>query len=229
LALSLALHLALLAALPVSFVTRSAIKVPALDVVLMPQLIVPAPAPPPVMAPRAAPPRRTKDAAKTNKSPEQSERIPEFRPVPKAAPHQPPLIAAPDTTPATAPLAQASIPAKPNNPQMPRKNPDAVTGRGANDIAAPSFNAAYLLNPAPLYPIIARRNGEQGTVTLKVLVTPEGKPESVSIDKSSGSAHLDSAALETVRSWRFAPARRGTQPVEAWMLVPIVFRLDPVS
>ena len=75
----------------------------------------------------------------------------------------------------------------------------------------------------------ARRRGEQGTVLLKVLVTREGTAASVSVEMSSGSTGLDEAALEAVRKWRFVPARRGAQPVEAWHLVPIVFRLEGTS
>jgi protein TonB len=51
----------------------------------------------------------------------------------------------------------------------------------------------------------------------------------VAVEKSSGSPHLDAAALEAVKAWRFTPARRGADAVESWMLVPIVFRLDGAS
>lgn len=229
LALSLALHVALLAAWPGSFEARGTFTVRALDVVLMPETLV---APAPVLAPRAVPQRRTIDAAEMNNAPVRRERTTESRRVPDAVPQRPPAIAAAESSSATEPLAAARVPAKPGDdayPAIARKPQDAAAGRIANDVSAPSFNAAYLRNPAPLYPIIARRNGEQGTVTLKVLVTREGTPASVSVDKTSGSAHLDAAALEAVRSWRFAPARQGTQPVEAWVLVPIVFRLEPAS
>jgi protein TonB len=60
-------------------------------------------------------------------------------------------------------------------------------------------------------------------------VTREGSAASVSVEKSSGSASLDDAALEAVRNWRFVPARRGAQAVEAWHLVPIVFKLEGTS
>ena len=88
------------------------------------------------------------------------------------------------------------------------------------------FNAAYLSNPAPRYPDAARRSGEQGTVTLRVRVKRDGVASEVAVEKSSGSQHLDAAALEAVKAWRFTPARRGAEPVESWMLVPIVFRLE---
>jgi len=89
-----------------------------------------------------------------------------------------------------------------------------------------SVNAAYLHNPLPRYPAAARRAGEQGTVMLRVLVSREGTTARVEIDKSSGSPHLDTAARETVRAWRFTPARRGAEAIESWVVVPVVFRLE---
>jgi protein TonB len=86
-----------------------------------------------------------------------------------------------------------------------------------------------LHNPSPAYPLIARRNGEQGTVTLRVLVSRDGAPASVSVERSSGHARLDRSALEAVRAWRFVPAREQGEPVEVWMLVPIAFMLQGAS
>lgn len=99
----------------------------------------------------------------------------------------------------------------------------------AEAVTPPVFNAAYLRNPPPRYPQAARRNGDEGTVLLRVLVNPEGSPVQVELDRSSGSSPLDSAAVGAVRSWRFVPARRGTQNVEGWVRVPIVFRLEGLS
>ena len=101
--------------------------------------------------------------------------------------------------------------------------------RAAGTVTAPGINAAYLRNPAPRYPDAARRSGDQGTVTLRVQVARDGVAARVAVEKSSGSPHLDAAALEAVKAWRFSPARRGGDTIESWMLVPIVFRLDGTS
>jgi len=45
------------------------------------------------------------------------------------------------------------------------------------------------------------------------------------LKSSSGSNRLDDTAVETVRHWRFVPARQGEEPVAAWVLVPITFTL----
>jgi protein TonB len=104
--------------------------------------------------------------------------------------------------------------------------PEQQTQIASVAVTPPSFNAAYLRNPSPRYPASARRAGMQGTVTLRVQVTREGLVARVDIEKSSGSPHLDAAALEAVKAWRFVPARQGAEPVESWVLVPIVFRLE---
>ena len=90
---------------------------------------------------------------------------------------------------------------------------------------APSFVAAYLSNPPPDYPSTSKRMREQGRVLLRVLVSREGRPLAVDIEKSSGYGRLDAAALDAVRRWKFVPARQGDEPVEAAVLVPLDFAL----
>jgi len=90
----------------------------------------------------------------------------------------------------------------------------------------PSFSAAYLDNPPPVYPPLARRMGEEGRVLLRVYVTPQGRAGEVKILTSSGSAMFDDAAQVAVKAWRFVPARQGDNAVAAWVQVPIVFKLS---
>jgi protein TonB len=47
--------------------------------------------------------------------------------------------------------------------------------------------------------------------------------------RSSQSNVLDTVALETVKNWRFSPARRAGDPMDAWVIIPVVFRLTPES
>jgi protein TonB len=93
-------------------------------------------------------------------------------------------------------------------------------------IEPPSFAAAYLNNPAPQYPQVSRRVGEQGRVLLRVLVSSSGLADSVQVETSSGSSKLDQAALKAVEKWNFVPAKRSNQPVSAYVLVPIKFSLN---
>lgn len=92
-------------------------------------------------------------------------------------------------------------------------------------VIQPVFDADYLNNPSPAYPPLSRRMREQGVVYLRVLVSTDGVPDQVELKKSSGSVRLDESALCTVKKWRFVPARRGSQTVAAWVVVPIAFSL----
>lgn len=135
----------------------------------------------------------------------------------------------PAVSPAARSDAASSASAETGGTVPPAPAQAAAAAPAEAPLTPPLFNAAYLRNPPPRYPLAARRNGEQGTVTLRVLVDREGMPASVAVEKTSGYAPLDNAAREAVRSWRFAPARRGNQAVEAWVLVPVVFRLEDAS
>ena len=96
----------------------------------------------------------------------------------------------------------------------------------APSLEPPRFDLAYLNNPAPAYPVFAKRAREQGVVMLRVGVDPAGSVTSISIHKSSGSQRLDDAALAAVRRWRFVPARDGDRQVAGVALVPIHFQLE---
>lgn len=93
-------------------------------------------------------------------------------------------------------------------------------------MSAPRFDVAYLHNPKPPYPLLARRRGDEGRVVLRVQVSAAGLAEQVQLHRSSGNDSLDEAALNTVRNWRFVPAQRGDTPVAASVLVPITFKLE---
>jgi periplasmic protein TonB len=93
-------------------------------------------------------------------------------------------------------------------------------------IEPPRFGVSYLNNPAPDYPSMSRRLGEEGRVLMKVLVSAEGSAEDVQIEKTSGSERLDNAAVNAVKRWRFIPAKKNNQPLSAFVLVPMKFSLD---
>jgi protein TonB len=98
-------------------------------------------------------------------------------------------------------------------------------GHGAGNGGSPSIDVTYDFCPKPDYPESARREGQQGMVTVRVLVNEEGRPRSLELSRSSGFAALDQAAMETVRRCRFHPAYDGEKRVARWVPVPIEFSL----
>ena len=93
-------------------------------------------------------------------------------------------------------------------------------------VTEPIFDADFLHNPAPAYPYFSRQRQQQGTVLLRVKVSIEGKAEAIELNKSSGFKLLDESAQNTVKTWRFVPAKRGNNAVSAWVIVPIIFELS---
>jgi protein TonB len=142
------------------------------------------------------------------------------------APPEPQQII-PSTTEAPTPvLAPAPPPPAPLAPVAAAPPPQSQAVAPAPvPLIPPNFNADYLDNPPPVYPPLSRRVGEQGKVMLRVLVNARGTADKVELRTSSGSNRLDDAALDTVKHWRFVPARQGDQPVAAWVLIPITFSL----
>ncbi|MGC1482888.1 MAG: TonB family protein [Candidatus Acidiferrum sp.] len=79
--------------------------------------------------------------------------------------------------------------------------------------------------PYPTYTDDARHGKVQGSVTLQVLVGADGRAQDIRIIKGIGFG-LDERAVETVRGWKFTPARDGARrAVAAWITVEAVFRL----
>ncbi|WP_287596996.1 energy transducer TonB [Thermomonas sp.] len=107
-------------------------------------------------------------------------------------------------------------------PVRPAPPPVAQAAPAPGDRAQPQ----PLSTPAPRYPREALRMGAGGTVRITVTVAADGSVERQELTDSSGNRHLDRAALEAVRRWRFQPATRNGKPVAAEVSVPIVFNPD---
>jgi protein TonB len=154
---------------------------------------------------------------------EPPQQLPKPRPVVKLAPRK----VDPSPQPVLTLPEAAMAPATSTTPPPPVE-PRPVETQAAVQVpqfTPPRFNADYLNNPAPHYPAVSRRLREEGRVMLRVYVDPQGAPARVELRTSSGHERLDTVALETVRHWKFVPARRGDEAVSAWVLVPIAFRL----
>ena len=68
--------------------------------------------------------------------------------------------------------------------------------------------------------------GVEGETVLRLFVTPAGTVDSTRVERPSGQAAFDQAAVQGARELRFEPARRGQEPVGAWVLLPVQFRMN---
>jgi TonB family protein len=76
----------------------------------------------------------------------------------------------------------------------------------------------------PDYTEDARRRNLEGEVVLEIVVRSDGSVGNMRLQRGLG-AGLDQRAMEAVRRWRFAPARRHGTPVDVLVEVAVEFRL----
>jgi periplasmic protein TonB len=76
----------------------------------------------------------------------------------------------------------------------------------------------------PDYTEEARRRGIKGDVVLEIVVRSDGTVGSVKLLSGLGGG-LEQRAIDAVRQWRFAPARRHGVPVDVMVEVAVEFRL----
>lgn len=100
---------------------------------------------------------------------------------------------------------------------------DRPDGEG---VSIPTTGARIVYKTEPPYPNYSRLNHEEGVVLLRITINEMGSIGSVSVERSSGFARLDEAALKAIRQWRFAPAMRGSQAIATTTTVPVRFRLN---
>ena len=195
------------------------------DNVIMASVVMDAPAPRTTTAPKpapASPPIQAQTKPEPQSQPQAKTDITQVQPAPVLTPTAPsnaaPIVS--NAAPALTPAAPATPTATPAGNQRPAANATAAA------VVLPSTSADYLNNPAPPYPRQSKRMGEEGTVVIRVLITPEGRAEKAEIRTSSGYARLDDTALTTVKAWRFVPGKRNGLPEAMWFNVPIRFVLD---
>lgn len=108
------------------------------------------------------------------------------------------------------------------------QSPAQAAVRAASASTAPSVDVSYKNRNPPHYPEDAIRNGEQGTVTLRVRVAADGSIADVEIDRAdttTSSAELQAAAITAAEGWKFNPGSRDGQPAAGWITVPVMFSL----
>lgn len=89
-----------------------------------------------------------------------------------------------------------------------------------------SYKDDSLHNIPPKYPVLSRKEEEEGEVILLVKVNAEGKSINIQVLKSSGYLRLDNASVYSVNSWNFIPAKNKLgMPVESVIKIPFRFEL----
>jgi protein TonB len=82
----------------------------------------------------------------------------------------------------------------------------------------------------PDYPSAAARLGEEGSTSLKLLISADGRVADAQLVTSSGSSHLDEAAIKHAkRNWAFSPCTEGGKAVACWHQTKLVWQLKDAA
>ncbi|MCG6955839.1 MAG: M56 family metallopeptidase [Gemmatimonadetes bacterium] len=125
--------------------------------------------------------------------------------------------------------AGKTSPKVPPTPVVPKPTPKSVASRPT---FTPYTVAPTILNRDEVikaleenYPPLLRDAGIGGTVRVYFFIDETGKVLDHRIDKSSGHAALDDAALRVAGVYRFSPALNRDKKVPVWVSFPITFQM----
>ena len=84
-------------------------------------------------------------------------------------------------------------------------------------------DAQLVFEVPPIYPRMAKRTGLEGTVVIHAVIDAAGNltdPKAV-----SGPQLLQTAAVDSVRKWKYRPAHLNNQPVPKEIFITVNFHL----
>lgn len=82
-----------------------------------------------------------------------------------------------------------------------------------------------VLQQAPLYPIMLKRDGVSGRVKVEFIVDTEGKVLNAAAVEATHEGFVDAAVI-AVSKWKFRPGIKAGRKVNTRMAVPIVFSIE---
>jgi periplasmic protein TonB len=119
------------------------------------------------------------------------------------------------------PETEPEPPTVPAEAPKPPETPPANSNQSASSAVASPLTGE---NESPRYPFVAWRRRIEGTVLVELDVNELGVVTAVRLERSSGCAMLDDAALAQLAKWRFEPARGPLGPIACTVHQPVVFR-----
>jgi protein TonB len=177
--------------------------------------------------------------------------VPATTTAPAAAPTEAPVAAA-VPAPVDPPTERESAPAPardtrvvntpPRNPPEPESRtapatvPEPVAANTAAAVSAPpaappARPAGRTSEPIPLvkvqpeYPAAAKKRRTEGWVELQFMVGIDGVPKQIEVIRAQPAGMFDRAAIRAMSRWKFKPAERDGQPVEARAKTTVGFKL----
>jgi protein TonB len=133
------------------------------------------------------------------------------------------------TRPTETPVAPPTPPSAPATPVVsaPPANPvPAMPQTLPADTAPKTVEHLSCAIPPPVYPALSRRNGDSGTVLVKIVIDTGGRIETADVARSSGFPRLDDAAVQAVLQSHCRAHVENGQGIRSAALVPFRFTLD---
>ena len=156
--------------------------------------------------------------------------VPQMEAAPATPMQLPPVIATQENSPATADnTVPVATTADTDAPSAETQSGDAVSDMpDGKSLQHPPIPLKQI---APNYPEYARRRDIEGFVILQFIVDIKGRVINPSVQQANPPGHFETAAIRTIRQWRFSPGRNdnGT-PIPCRLQMRIDFKLqNPTS
>jgi protein TonB len=122
----------------------------------------------------------------------------------KPAESQPPISETSHQTKPEITEQSEQIKSEPAHSQNETAKPSgSIIGKKSNSKNIIEYKPDFTIDKMPVYPMSARRLGQQGTVGVNAYIDGSGKVLNVVAARSSGVKSLDEAAVAAVRCWSF--------------------------
>lgn len=79
-------------------------------------------------------------------------------------------------------------------------------------------------SPEPKYPDNERKAGREGAVVLQLVIGTDGATHDISVARSL-SPNFDQAAMDSVKTWTFSPAKKNGKPIPLHTQIQVEFHL----
>jgi periplasmic protein TonB len=112
----------------------------------------------------------------------------------------------------------------PKPPDVPKPQRKTMDNPKPLPVSSTVLQGKAIERVVPVYPELPKRIGLKGDVSVEVIISPEGRVESVRV--VNGHPMLVNSALEAARRWRFEPTLLNGVPVRVTGVITFVFKLN---
>lgn len=93
-------------------------------------------------------------------------------------------------------------------------------------LVEPSLNGRFAANFQPRYPAGLLRLGEEGMVSVRVLVGINGRVKQIELISTPHDEFWAATKRHALKKWRFKPATSDGKPYESWMNLKVKFEIN---